>query len=79
MSAPLPEVERLAAVDLLVAMELLRFVADLCAGQPEELNVALCRFTSCYYPSTDLAAEALGAADRLARLLGYAGSSPEAP
>lgn len=63
--------------DLLVAVELLRFVADLCAGQPEELNVALCRFTASFYPSTWLRAEVLEVADRLAQVLGFVGSSLE--
>jgi hypothetical protein len=46
-------------------IELLDFVADLCAGQPEELNVALCRFTLSYYPAHELAAQARSAADQL--------------
>ena len=37
-------------------IELLDFVADLCVGQPEELNVALCRFTLSYYPAAELEA-----------------------
>ena len=43
-------------------IELLDFVADLCVGQPEELNVALCRFTLSYYPAAEL--EATGGARR---------------
>jgi hypothetical protein len=63
--------------DLLVAVEVLRFVADLCAGQPEEMNVALCRFTSNFYPCTYLRAEVLEVADVLARVLGPVGPSLE--
>ncbi len=46
-------------------IELLDFVADLCVGQPEELNVALCRFTLSYSPAAELEAAARRAADRL--------------
>lgn len=53
MNASVPEEE------LLVAVEVLRFVADLCACQPEEMNLALCRFTSNYYPAAELRSEAL--------------------
>jgi hypothetical protein len=71
MNASVPEEE------LLVAVEVLRFVADLCACQPEEMNVALCRFTSNYYPSTELRAEVIEVADRLAQVLGFADASLE--
>jgi hypothetical protein len=63
--------------DLLAAVELLRFVADLCAGAPEELNVALCRFTHTYYPAHHLAAEVHEIGDRLAQALGFADLSLE--
>jgi len=51
--------------DTVELVELLDFVADLCVGQPEELGVALCRFTLSYYPAAELEAAARGAADRL--------------
>ncbi len=54
------------------AIELLGFVADLCLGQQETMNVALCRFTHSYYPAKDLAAEARALADGLARPVGFA-------
>jgi len=71
MNASVPEEE------LLLAVEVLRFVADLCACQPEELNVALCRFTSNYYPASELWAEATEVADCLARMLGLVDASLE--
>lgn len=72
MNAQVPEEELLGAV------ELLRFVADLCAAQPEELNVALCRFTRTYYPAQQLLAEVVEVGDRLAQTLGFADLSLEA-
>jgi hypothetical protein len=51
--------------DVVELIELLDFVADLCVGQPEELNVALCRFTLSYYPAAELETAARRAADRL--------------
>lgn len=63
--------------DLLVAVEVLRFVAELCAGQEEELNVALCRHTNTYYPAHHLAAEVKEIGDRLAQALGFADLSLE--
>lgn len=63
--------------DLLGVVELLNFVADLCANQPEELNVALCRFTATYYPAQRLREEILETADRLAQALGFANASLE--
>ena len=71
MNAQVPE------EDLLVAVELLRFVADLCACQPEEIDVALCRFTSSYWPATELRAEAIEVADRLAQVMGFVDASLE--
>jgi len=71
MNASVPEEE------LLVAVEVLRFVADLCACQPEEMNLALCRATSNYYPATHLRAEALEGADGLAQVLGFVDASLE--
>lgn len=71
MNAQVPE------EDLLVVVELLRFVADLCAGQPEELNVALCRFTHTYHPAHHFAAEVTDIGDRLAKVLGFADLSLE--
>jgi len=71
MNASVPEVEILGVV------ELLNFVAELCADQPEELNVALCRFTATYYPAHQLRAEAKEMADRLARALGFVDASLE--
>jgi hypothetical protein len=71
MNAQVPEEE------LLVAVDVLRFVADLCACQPEEMNVALCRFTSNYYPATHLRAEAIEVADRLAQAMGFLDASME--
>ena len=71
MNAPVPEEE------LLVAVEVLRFVADLCAGQAEEMNVALCRFTSSYYPAAHLRVEAIEVADRLAQAMGFVDASLE--
>lgn len=60
------------------AAELLGFVADLCLGQQETMNVALCRFTHSYFPATDLAGKARALGDGLARALGDADVSPEA-
>jgi len=57
-------------------IELLDFCGDLCVGQPEELNVALCRFTLSYYPAAELEAAARRAADRL-RWCGLAPCSHE--
>lgn len=71
MSASVPEEELLAAV------EVLRFVADLCAGQPGEMDLALCRFTSNFYPSTWLRDEVIEVADRLAQVLGFVDASLE--
>ena len=53
--------------DAVELIELLDFVADLCVAQPEELNVALCRFTADYYPATELEGRGRrrAAADRL--------------
>ncbi len=62
---------------VLCAVEALRFVADLCHAQPEELNVALCRFTHSYYPAHHLEAEVIDIADDLARRLGFADSTLE--
>lgn len=71
MNAEVPE-ETLVSV-----VELLGFVADLCAGQQETLNVALCRFTHSYYPSKELGAEAKELADVLAGALGFADAQLE--
>jgi hypothetical protein len=71
MNVSVPEQEVLAAV------ELLTFIADLCADRPEELNVALCRFTATYFPATDLRAEVKEMADGLARVLGFSDASLE--
>jgi len=71
MNTPVPE------EDLLLAVEVLRFVAELCAGQPQEMGVALCRFTSSYYPATALRAEVIEVADQLARVLGFVDASLE--
>jgi len=59
------------------AVETLRFVVDLSNAQPEELNVALCRFAGTFYPSSWFAADVLEVADELARALGFADSSLE--
>lgn len=67
----------IAEEHLLDAVELLRFVADLCACQPEELTVALCNFNATYYPAKQLRAEVIEAADRLAQALGFADSTLE--
>lgn len=72
MNAQVPETE------LLGAIELLRFIADLCVAQPEELNVALCRFTHTYHPATQLLAEVIEIGDRLAQTLGFADLSLQA-
>lgn len=53
------------AVELVELVELLEFVADLCVAQPEELNVARCRFTASYFPAAELQAAVCIAADRL--------------
>lgn len=71
MNASVPE------EDLLLAVEVLRFVADLCACQPEQLNEALGRLTSSYYPATELWAEAIEVADRLAKVMGFVDASLE--
>ncbi|MGH9093066.1 MAG: hypothetical protein ACRDZR_17065 [Acidimicrobiales bacterium] len=71
MNAHVPEDQLVSAVEMLC------FVADLCASQQETLNVALCRFTHSYYPAKDLRAEAKELADDLARALGFADSSLE--
>jgi hypothetical protein len=63
--------------DLLRAVELLRFVADLCRAEPEELNVALCRFTNTYYPAHHLLDEVVEVGDGLAQALGFADLSLE--
>jgi hypothetical protein len=62
---------------LLCAAELLRFVADLCAAQPEGLDVALCRFTNNYYPAHYLRDEVVDVGDRLAKALGFTDLSLE--
>lgn len=56
-------------------VELLNFVADLCACQQEDLNVALCRFTAGYYPAKWLRDDVTEVADRLARAIGFKDSS----
>lgn len=71
MNAVVPQDEIYATV------ELLGFVADLCDAQPEELNVALCRFMGTYYPAHHLRAEVLEIADRLARSIGFADAAME--
>ena len=63
--------------NVLAAVELLTFIADLCADQPEELNVALCRFTATYFPATALRAQVKEMADGLARVLGFSDASLE--
>jgi hypothetical protein len=62
---------------VLEAIEALRFVAERCTVQPEELDVALGRFTATYYPAHHLSAEVMDVADQLARSLGFADSTLE--
>ena len=71
MNAPVPE------ETLVSTVELLCFIADLCADQQETMNVALCRFTHSYYPAKDLGTEAREVADGLARVLGFTDASLE--
>ena len=80
MSAPLPEGAMTVALleeDVVGVIEMLTFVADLCHGQPEELNVALCRHTHTYYPAAELAADMRITANRLAQALGFANADFE--
>jgi hypothetical protein len=80
MSTPVPEgatTVTLLEEDLVGLIEMLSFVADLCHGQPDELNVALCRHTHAYYPAAELAADMRIAADRLAQALGFANANFE--
>jgi len=58
-------------------VELLDFVADLCACQQEDLNVALCRFTASYYPARRLQADVMEVAEALRRAMGPEDSSLE--
>lgn len=58
--------------EIYAAVELLNFIAEVCDSQPEELNVALCRHTSTYYPAHWLRADILEVADRLAQAIGFA-------
>lgn len=59
-------------------VELLGFIAEVCAKHPEELNVALCRHTGTYYPANHLRAEILEVADRFAQTTGFADAAMEA-
>ena len=80
MSAPVPEQPMTVSLleeDVVAVIEMLTFVAELCDGQPEELNVALCRHTHTYYPAAELAAGLRIAADRLAQGLGFANADFE--
>lgn len=58
-------------------VELLSFIADLCASQPEQLNVALCRHTATYYPAHHLCDEILEVADRFAQTIGFSDAAME--
>jgi hypothetical protein len=62
---------------LLSTVELLCFVADLCACEPEPLKEALCSFTTGHYLAEELGAEVRELADELARALGFADASLE--
>jgi len=63
---------------LLGVVELLIFVAGLCADQHDPLNAAIYRFTtSSSYAAAELGADAADAADYLARALGFADASME--
>lgn len=66
LAAPMSSDEILAVVDLLV------FVAELCAAQADHLDAALRRHTaSCGYDAATLGFDAAMMADRLAGSLAY--------
>jgi len=66
------------ASEVLLAIELLGFVADLCCDQDETLEAALYRFVgSSAYAAGELRDDASGLADRLARALGLVDSTLE--
>ena len=72
MTVALPEETVLGLIELLV------FVADLCADQHEALNKAIYRFTaSSSYAAGELNSDATDIADLLAQALGFADASLE--
>lgn len=67
----------IAEEDLLYAVELLRFVAELCAARPTELDSALLGHTDPGYGARQLLSEVVEVGDALARALGFADLSME--